>query len=373
MGIRMQKTPQARRVFLEKQLAIDLPHIAKALIDDEDSIHCENLIGAVAVPLGVAGPLYIQGEDADSQVYVPLATTEGALVASVSRGAKTITQAGGATVRAEYVGVTRGPVFKVRNIQHGKICMNWIHNHTQELANEAKATSDHLKLLHIQPSLNGRQLYLRISYDCDQAMGMNMATIATDAIATSIQKHTKAILLAVAGNYDTDKKPSWLNIIHGRGYRLLADVVISAEILQSQLHVTPKQLTETVIQKCWGGSMMSGSMGYNAHFANIIAAFFIATGQDAAHISEGSIGITSAEVLADGSLYFAIQAPDILLGTVGGGTKLKTQTQARSITKTKTAKELAEILAGALLAGELSLLASLTENTLSVAHKRLGR
>lgn len=373
MGIRMHKNHKDRRTFIEKNCNISLSEVGAALVDGEESIHCENLVGALSVPLGVAGPLRINSEKITKDVYIPLATTEGALVASVSRGAKIISQAGGATVSTEYVGVTRGPIFEVENITEGKKVIAWIKDHHADLAKEAATTSGHLQLLSIDPALNGNHVYLRISYDTQEAMGMNMATIATSHIASYIEQHTTARLLAVAGNFDTDKKPSWLNFIKGRGYKVWADVTISQELVESNLHSSPKQIARAVKQKCWGGSMMSGSMGYNAHFANIVAAFFLATGQDAAHVVEGSLGVTSAEVNEDGSLYFAIYAPCILLGTVGGGTNLKTQTQARSITQTQTSEELAEVLAGAILAGELSLLASIAENSLASSHQTLGR
>ena len=342
-------------------------------MDTEESVHCENLIGAVSIPLGVAGPLRMNGEKISKDTYIPLATTEGALVASVSRGAKVITEAGGAAACTEYVGVTRGPVFEVANIKEGRKLMAWIKDHHADLGEKAASTSGHLKLISIDPALNGKQVYLRISYDTQEAMGMNMATIATAHMASYIEEHTKARLLAVAGNYDTDKKPSWINFIKGRGYKVWADVTISQELVESHLHSSPEKIAHVVKQKCWGGSMMSGGMGFNAHFANIVAAFFLATGQDCAHVIEGSLGVTSAEVTEDGSLYFAIYAPSILLGTVGGGTNLKTQSQARSITQTQTSQELAEVLAGALLAGELSLIASIAQNTLASSHQTLGR
>ncbi|MDA1316733.1 MAG: hydroxymethylglutaryl-CoA reductase [bacterium] len=373
MGIRVHKNPQDRLEFVEQSCSVLLPDIGTALVDTQETIHCENLIGAVSIPLGIAGPLQINGEKVSAETYIPLATTEGALVASISRGSKIITEAGGASVITEYVGITRGSVFEVKNITEGKQFISWINDHHDDLAKEAALTSSHLTLLSIEPVMNGTHVYLRISYDTQEAMGMNMVTIATAKIASYLEAETPAKLLAVAGNYDTDKKPSWLNFIKGRGRKVWAEVTLPKELVQSHLHTSPKQIAHVVKHKCWGGSMLSGSMGFNAHFANIVAAFYLATGQDAAHVVEGSLGVTSAEVTEDGSLYFAIYAPSILLGTVGGGTNLKTQSQARSITKTKTSQELAEVLAGALLAGELSLLASLSENTLATSHQLLGR
>ena len=373
MGIRVHKNSQDRRSYIEDICGTSLSEIGNALMDTEESVHCENLVGALSIPLGVAGPLRINGEKISKDTYIPLATTEGALVASVSRGAKTVTEAGGVAVATEYVGVTRGPVFEVAHIKEGRKVIAWIKDHHADLAKVAASTSGHLKLLSIDSSLNGTHIYLRISYDTNQAMGMNMATIATAHMASYIEKHTTARLLAVAGNYDTDKKPSWINFIKGRGYKVWADVTIPRELVESHLHSSPEKIAHVVKQKCWGGSLMSGSMGFNAHFANIVAAFYLATGQDCAHVVEGSLGVTSAEVNKDGSLYFSIYAPSILLGVIGGGTNLKTQSQARSITQTQTSEELAEVLAGAILAGELSLIASIAQNTLARSHQTLGR
>ena len=274
MGIRMHKNSQDRRSYIEDICGTSLSEIGNALMDTEESVHCENLVGALSIPLGVAGPLRINGEKISKDTYIPLATTEGALVASVSRGAKTVTEAGGVAVATEYVGVTRGPVFEVAHIKEGRKVIAWIKDHHADLAQKAASTSGHLKLLSIDSSLNGTHIYLRISYDTNQAMGMNMATIATAHMASYIEQHTTARLLAVAGNYDTDKKPSWLNMICGRGRRLRAEVIVPQELVQKLLHVSPKHIEKIVIQKCWGGSIMAGSMGFNAQYANIVAAFF---------------------------------------------------------------------------------------------------
>lgn len=221
--------------------------------------------------------------------------------------------------------------------------------------------------------INGTEVYVRFYYDTDDAMGMNMVTIATDKIVQLIEKECNVQCIAVAGNYDIDKKPAWLNSIAGRGTRGWAEVTMDPATVASILKTTAQKIVEVVRSKCWGGSIMAGSLGFNAHYANIVAAFYAATGQDLAHVVEGSLGVTSARVLENGDLYFAISMPAIMLGTVGGGTKLKTQTEARSLTKAKTAIELAEVLLGAVLAGELSLIASIAEHSLARAHTSLGR
>jgi len=373
MKLRLYKNHIDRRLDMEKELNLSLEMIGRTFCDDEELVHCENCIGAVAIPVGIAGPITIHGANGLSHPYIPLATTEGALVASINRGCKVIRESGGTTIMVDHVGATRGPVFEVKNIQEGREFSKWIQEELENLDRIAQETSAHLKLKNIYSSQQGKYVYVRFQFDTDQAMGMNMVTIATTKIAEYVESKNKAHLLAVAGNFDTDKKPSWLNMIEGRGRKIWGEVIISEDTLKKMLHVTPRNIEKTVIAKCWGGSIMSGSMGFNAHFANIVAAFFAATGQDLAHISEGSLGVTSAEVLENGDLYFSVYLPDILLGIVGGGTKLKTQTEARMITKTQTSDELAEVLGAAVLAGELSLIASIAEGSLAKTHEKLGR
>ncbi|MCA9371589.1 hydroxymethylglutaryl-CoA reductase [Candidatus Woesebacteria bacterium] len=376
MSLQAFSDDRARRTFVEQETKTTLDTLGRALVDT-DTIHCENLIGAVSIPLGVAGPLSIHhslhGKNQSSSHYIPLATTEGALVASVSRGCKALSAAGGVTVHVEHIGTTRGAIFRFENIAETLKCIAFLEKHKDDMNKTAVSSSSHLQLIDIDPAHIGRSLYVRFVYDTDQAMGMNMVTIATEKIAQYISNECHATCLGVAGNYDIDKKPAWLNFIKGRGRRLSAEAVIPSALVKKHLHVTSREIVELVHHKCWGGSMMSGSLGFNAHFANIIAAFFIATGQDPAHVVEGSLGVTSAECNKDGSLYICVDLPDIMLGVVGGGTKLKTQTAARSITQTQSVDELAGVLAGVVLAGELSLLASIVERTLGTAHATLGR
>ncbi len=373
MNLRKAQNVDERRKMIESMSNILLSHIGEVLVDDVKQIHCENLVGAVSLPLGVAGPLKLKGQHHERDVLIPLATTEGALVASVSRGCKIISLAGGAVAQTEYIGPTRGPVFETKGIRESQAFIAFIRKHQDQLASCAEQTSSHLKLKEIETRRNGKYVYTRLIFDTDEAMGMNMVTIASDAVVSFLERHTEASCIAVAGNYDVDKKPAWLNFIKGRGRSCQAEVIIPQQLLKEHLKVSSRDLFKTVIAKCWGGSMMAGAMGYNAHFANIVAAFYAATGQDIAHVVEGSLGITSADVCENGDLYFSVYLPDIMLGTVGGGTKLKTQSEARSITGARNTEELAEVLTGAVLAGELSLLASITERTLGKAHKKLGR
>ncbi len=365
----------SRRQFLEKNLKITLDHISQFTFtqDQVTGRNIENLIGATQIPLGVAGPLKLTGSGKTSTHFIPLATTEGALVASISRGCKAITQSGGAVVFVEDVGQTRGPVFKVNNLKQGIKTKEWIENNFSMLASASEKESPHLHLKKTFISLVGKNLFVRFSFTTDDAMGMNMVTFATLSAAKLIEDKTGAQCISLAGNFDIDKKPAWLNFIEGRGKKVWAEVTLPKKVVKEVLKTTSEKIAEVVLRKNQIGSIMSGSIGFNAHFANIIAAVFIATGQDPAHVVEGSLGVTTAEVLKNGDLYFSIFLPALSVGIVGGGTNLPTQKEALNLMQVSSVLEYSQGVGAAVLAGELSLIASLSEGTLARAHKKLAR
>ena len=248
-------------------------------------------------------------------------------MASVNRGCKAVTFSGGVNAVVENVGITRGPVFQTKSLQGSHEFKNWLEKNFPRLAEIAQSTSSHLILLKQKISIIGKNVFVRFSFDTSDAMGMNMATYATDKIAAYIRQETKIECLSLAGNFDLDKKPSYLNFIEGRGKKVWAEAVISPQIVRDVLKTTPERIHQLAVTKCYLGSIMSGSLGFNAHFANIIAAIFLATGQDGAHIVEGSLGITTTDV-SDGSLYMSIYLPDLPVGTIGGGTGLPAQSEA---------------------------------------------
>lgn len=393
MKFRNFKTVFDRRKALEKELKIKLPHIGSFTLDEKiaSDRNCENMIGVAQLPLGIAGPVKVKRLKLEVQnYYIPLATTEGALVASVNRGCKAITQSGGATVDSYKVGSTRGPVFKVKGLAENDRLNSYLEKNITLLQKIAASTSNHLKLKNIFSRGLGRYRYVRFVFDTADAMGMNMATIAAEKLCRFIEKETGANCISVAGNYDTDKKPSWLNAIEGRGYKVWAEALIPGEIVKNILKTTPQRLYEVWLSKCMIGSAMSGSMAFNAHYANILSAIFIACGQDPAHVAECSVGVTTAELVTNNQLtnspinqfcdlYISIYLPDLMMGTVGGGTGLSTQKEALSILgvaggdKTDISSKLAQITGAAVLAGELSLLSSLAEGSLARAHEKLGR
>ena len=374
MSLKDFKTTKERREFLEKELRVRLENISKAHVDDEKTIHCENLIGTTSLPLGVAGPITVKNEELRiKNYYLPLATTEGALVASVSRGCKAINLSGGATSFVENVGVTRGPVFETSGLGESMEFKKWLEDNFKLLKVEAEKTSSYLKLKKLGTRVAGTYVYVRFYFDTGMAMGMNMVTIATDEMSRFIEKNTKVKCLSVSGNFCVDKKSAWSNFILGRGKKVWADVTLKKEVVKEVLKTTSEKFFEVWLAKCIIGSAISGSLGFNAHFANIVAAFFAATGQDLAHVVEGSMGVTTSKVLKNGDLYVSVYLPAVMIGTVGGGTKLKIKQEALSIIGTKSSVKLTEVLGGAVLAGEISLLASLAEGNLSKTHEKLGR
>ena len=372
-----ERAPEIRRKFLEELLGIELRHIGSYTISPKNvKKNIENLIGVIQIPLGIAGPLKIRGEHAIGEYYIPLATTEGALVASVNRGCSVITASGGAVARIIDDKMTRAPVFRVKGVDHARNVVRWLSENWNTVKEAAESTTKHGKLIGFEYFIVGTNLFIRFKYSTGDAMGMNMATIATREACKVIEKNTGAKLIALSGNMCVDKKPAALNLILGRGKTVNAEVVIPRDIVERKLKTTPEDFVEVVYRKIYVGSALSGSYGFNAHFANIIAAIFIATGQDVAQVVEGSNGITIAEVTEAGDLYVAVYLPSLEVGTVGGGTSVETQREALSIMGcygSNNAKKFAEIVASAVLAGEISLIGALAAQHLADAHKKLGR
>ena len=367
-----------RREFIERTCGVKLEHVSNYSIDMERASrrNIENPIGVVQIPLGVAGPLRVRGEHADGEYYVPLATSEGALVASVNRGCSVITRAGGATVRVTGDSMTRAPVIRTGSVVEALQLREWIYENMDALREEAESTTRHGKLVKIDPIIvAGSYVYPRFVYTTGDSMGMNMVTIATERALEFLTRETGAHVIALSGNLCTDKKPAAVNLIEGRGKSITAEITVPGEMVESVLKTTPEAVVEVNTAKNLIGSAAAGSMGFNAHYANIIGAIFLATGQDEAHIVEGSLGVTIAEE-RKGDLYFAVNLPDVPLATVGGGTGLETASECLDIMGVRGGGRVhafAEIVGGAVLAGELSLMGALAAGHLARAHSELGR
>ncbi|HWQ67741.1 MAG TPA: hydroxymethylglutaryl-CoA reductase (NADPH) [Methanospirillum sp.] len=371
-----------RRRFIEEETGILLPRIGDCSIalDAVVKKNCENMIGTVQIPVGVAGPVCIDGEYAIGSFYLPLATTEGALVASVNRGCSLITAAGGAQVRIFSDEMTRAPVFATESVIHAREVVAFVETHEDEIRHVAEATTRHGKLTRIQTTTAGTSVYVRLCFSTGDAMGMNMVTIAGEKAAALITERTGARLIALSGNFCTDKKPAAVNVILGRGRTVSAGVRMTDDQIRSILKTDARSLMEVNTRKNLIGSARAGSLGFNAHAANIVAAMFIACGQDPAHVVEGSLCITTIDETEDG-VYVSVTLPALPVGTVGGGTGVETQAECLRILGVagggdppgSHAKKFAEIVGAGVLAGELSLLGAQAAQHLARAHKELGR
>ncbi len=375
---------EIRRSALEELTGSPLEKTGSYALDASRAAcrNCENFVGAAQIPVGVVGPVAVRGDAFEGETYALLATSEAALVASTNRGCAAIRRAGGARVQVEDVGMTRAPVFRTAGIDQTRRFLDWIAAHEEEIRAITEATSEYLKLLDIRPYTFGTTIYLRFRFTSGDAMGMNMATIACDRVVREfIEPGSGVECVALSGNYCVDKKPAAINFQEGRGKRVFAEVLLSKEILARTLKTDARALLEVQYRKNLLGSIASGSAGFNAHFANVLASFFIATGQDLAHVVEGSMGVTCVEARDDDAIYASIFLPAVPLGAVGGGTGLDTQAEALAMMGVEVDPErpglavqrLAEILGATVLAGELSLLAAFTSNDLARAHERLGR
>ncbi len=373
-----------RRKALEEILNINLPAIGSTIIDFVEVVgrNIENPIGAVQIPLGIAGPLKINGEYARGDYYIPLATTEGALVASINRGCKALTLSGGVYTKILFDGMSRAPLFKLPSVLEAYRFIEWIRERFNEIKEVAESTTRYGRLIRIDPFILGNNVWLRFTYTTGDAMGMNMVTIATDkACRYILDKYPGEIeYIALSGNMCVDKKPSAVNLLYGRGKTVVAEAVVKRDVIEETLKTTPEKIVDINTRKNLLGSARAVSISFNAHIANIVASIFIATGQDPAQIVESSLGYTWAE-LRGNDLYISVTLPSLEVGTVGGGTWLPTQREALSILGVAgagenpgdNARKLAEIIAATVLAGELNLLAVLASGELAESHKRLGR
>jgi hydroxymethylglutaryl-CoA reductase (NADPH) len=374
-----------RRYAVEDSYGVELEHIQLCSLDLEavTKRNIENMIGTIQVPLGVAGPLKVKGEFAEGSYHIPLATTEGALVASVNRGCSVITGSDGANVRIFQDVMTRAPVFKLDNVVRAREFSDWVKRPDvfARMKDKASQTTRFGELVGVEPYVAGNTVYLRFSYNTKDAMGMNMVTIATEALTALIEDEFGAIPVSLSGNMCTDKKPASINTILGRGKTVVADIVIPKELVGERLKCKPETMVDVNYRKNLLGSARAGALGYNAHAANIIAAMFIACGQDAAHVVEGSTAITTMELTQYGDLYCSVTIPALAVGTVGGGTSLGPQGDCLKLLGVKgpgtppgtNSKKLAEVVAAAVLAGEISLIGAQAAGHLARAHAELGR
>ncbi|KAI9680989.1 MAG: 3-hydroxy-3-methylglutaryl-coenzyme A (HMG-CoA) reductase isozyme [Trizodia sp. TS-e1964] len=344
---------------------------------------CENVIGYMPIPVGVAGPLVIDG----CSYFLPMATTEGVLVASTSRGCKAINAGGGAITVLTGDGMTRGPCVSFETLERAGAAKIWLDSDAgQKIMKTAfNSTSRFARLQSIKTALAGTYLYIRFKTTTGDAMGMNMISKgvehALNVMATESGFDDMSIV-SVSGNFCTDKKPAAINWIDGRGKSVVAEAIIPAEVVKNVLKSEVNALVELNISKNLIGSAMAGSVGgFNAHAANIVTAIFLATGQDPAQNVESSNCITIMKNLR-GNLQISVSMPSIEVGTIGGGTILEPQGAMLDLLGVRgahptnpgdNARRLARIVAAAVLAGELSLCSALAAGHLVKSHMAHNR
>ena len=336
----------------------------------------ENGIGAVQIPLAVAGPLRVNGLFAKGDYWVPLATTEAALVASYHRGCRLLSSAGGCTAMLLNEAVTRSPAFVFRSVVEGGRFVAWVTSAWEQIQAIAASVTRYGRLVDMGINVEGNTVWLNLEFTTGDASGQNMVTICTAAICDWIRDHAPIHMqhIYVEGNMSGDKKASVQAFTSIRGKKVVAEIHLPEELLKKYLHVSSVEMADYWRLSALGG-VQSGTIGVHGHFANGLAALYIATGQDAACVAESAIGVTRFEATTDG-LYAAVTLPSIMVGTVGGGTGLPTQQaclELMGLAGSGHSQALAEVCAGLLLGGELSIIAALAAGHFTSAHERLAR
>jgi hydroxymethylglutaryl-CoA reductase (NADPH) len=367
---------QARRRWIEEQTGAALTQVGAATLPGEQMRgNIENPIGAAQVPLGVAGPLLVHGEHAAGSFYVPLATTEGALVRSYERGMVAITRSGGATVRL-YVDENRvTPVFVLDDVAAAADFARQLPGRLEEIRAVAESTTRHGKLLRLEVRPLGREVMVHFCYSTGDAHGMNMIVKATDKACRFLLEHSEARRHYVFSGLESEKRASGSLFAGGKGKKVVAGVRLPPRAVRAYLHTTPAAMAD-VWRHTVLGHLQGGTLGYNGHYANGLAALFIACGQDVANLANSAVGITSFEVLEGGDLYASVTLPSLTVATVGGGTGLGTGRECLEMLGCAGqggAPKLAEIAAATLLAGELSMAGAIASGEFVDAHETYGR
>lgn len=340
------------------------------------SANIENFIGTVKMPVGIIGPLRINGLNAHGDFHVPMATTEAALVASYARGAYAATKSGGISTALLYEGVIRTPAFVFDGLLDAGLFVEWVVREIDALKAAAEATTRFGKLVSVEPMIDNNVVFLVCRYATGDAAGQNMVTIATNALCEDIAVRCPITMKAwyIEGNFSGDKKASFLGLVTGRGRKVSASVTLPADVVEKTLGTSVKAMLDYG-QVANLGSHLSGQLGAQAHFANGLAAFYIATGQDAACVAESAMGITRMEARGD-DLFCSVTMPNILVGSVGGGTSLPSQAAGLNVLGLKGAGNgaaLAEVAAATCLCGEISIVAAIAAGHFTRAHENLAR
>jgi len=366
-----------RRRFAQEQTGVKLNHVGQ--FSFEPSVlpgNIENFIGAAQIPIGLAGPLLVNGEHARGDFFVPLATTEGTLVASYNRGMKLIRESGGVTTTVVDDAMQRAPVFVFPSAREAARFGIWVKENFAEIKARAETTTSVGKLRDIQQFPASRFLYLRFNFTTGDAAGQNMVGKATKAACDWIQTVYEGIeRYQLEGSFATDKKTSWVNTLHTRGKKVIAEATIPAAKLKEIMRVSVERIFAARLASQLGG-YLAGVNNNGAHSANGITAMFIACGQDVANVAESSAAAVYAEITKNGDYYFSITIPSLIVATYGGGTGLPTQRECLELLGCygkDRVRKFAEIVAATVLCGELSLGTAVIADEWVSSHEQLGR
>ncbi len=377
------KIAYQRKNNIDRRISVPLPgpYLSESAQINDPAIYqanIENFFGLAKVPVGLIGPLKVNGPYANAEsVYVPLATTEGALVASYNRGAKVISMSGGANVLCLSEAISRSPGFIFKGQFESAQFVAWVSENFDLLKDIVRTTTRFGYLEDFDTKIDGKYVWINFKFTSGDAAGQNMVTIATDAICQYMDHFSpiRPRKWYIEGNLSGDKKATRRSQYSGRGKHMLAEVTVPRRIVERFLHTSPEDIVEYT-QMAMVGGIHSGSIGVNGHMANALSALFIACGQDAACVVESSTGSSKAELTEEGDLYVSITIPNLIVGTVGGGTHLPTQKECLELMgcfgKDKS-KRFAEICAATVLCGEISIAAAIAAGHFTKAHKKYGR
>jgi hydroxymethylglutaryl-CoA reductase (NADPH) len=368
---------QLRREFLTEQTGAALDHVGHYSFDPSVLPgNIEHFTGVAQVPIGIAGPLLVDGEHAQGQFYVPLATAEGTLVASYNRGMKLLHEAGGVKTTILEDHMQRAPAFIFAGAREARAFGEWLIERFDDIKAAAEETTSTGVLQEIEQYSVSRMLYTRFNYTTGDAAGQNLSGKATQAACNWIGANYPGIeQYFLESNFATDKKSSQVNMLHTRGKRVVAEATIPDALLRSVMN-SSSELMFRARQVSNLGGFMSGVNNNGAHSANGITAMFIATGQDVANVAESSAAFVHAELRPNGDYYYSITIPSLIVATYGGGTGLATQRECLELLGcygSGKVRKLTEIIAATVLCGELSLGSAIVAEEWVSAHDAYGR
>jgi hydroxymethylglutaryl-CoA reductase (NADPH) len=372
-----QEMAGRRREFVRQRVGTGFHHLAGYSFDPGVLAgNIENFMGVAQVPIGVAGPLTIRGEHAQGDFYVPLATTEGTLVASYNRGMRLLTESGGVQSTVVDESMQRSPAFTLGDAKQAREFGNWVDDNVEAIRQAAEQTTRSGKLTYIGQYVIGPVVYLRFNYTTGDAAGQNLTGRATLAACEWIRAHhPDHPSFILSGNMDTDKKHSQINMLLSRGKRVVAEATVDKQVMKSLMGVDTRDLFRAR-QVSQAGAFLVGAANNGAHAANGLTALFIATGQDVANVSESHAAVVYSQLLDDGDYYWSVTLPALIVATYGGGTALPTQHECLSMlgcAGAGKARKFAEICAAVVLAGEISLSGAIIHGDWVSSHEQFGR